>query len=454
MLRLPVLLAISSGLLLAACSSWPTPTQVPAAPFPPGVPLGIGRARDPATRAPVPDSTLSEVTTATPQPLEGMARAVEGVATPQAPAFPTPMRPAPLPTVSVTSQPTLAASPQAPSRDPAFLNEFQRGIAYNAIHKGDYGSADSDRSLDLLFARGANYISLLVTWYQHDWHSTDIEPGANTPSDEDLAHVIQYAHAHAVHVLLKPQIDFSNDPDHWRGQINLADISGWQDWFDSYRRFIMYYAGFAQRNGVEEFAVGTELVSASEYTGQWRAIIREVRAEYSGLLTYSANHSGEEISVDFWNDLDFIGVSSFYHLTNFDDPSVAQLVEGWKWPILELQRVHNRFPNQPVIFTEVGYPSLNRSNIWPWNWNRQDKIDLDEQAKCYEALFRVWWKNPNRSWFRGMFIWNWLASPNQGGPQNGDYTPHGKPAELVLRAWFADSPQDSPLNSTNFSTNQ
>src|SRR5439155_13847794 len=101
---------------------------------------------------------------------------------------------------------------RTPSHDLSALNEYQRGIAYVSLKNGAYRTAESDRSLDLLFATGANYISLLVTWYQSDSHSTDIHRTENTPADDELAHVINYAHAHGVHILLKPQIDFTNDP--------------------------------------------------------------------------------------------------------------------------------------------------------------------------------------------------------------------------------------------------
>jgi Glycoside Hydrolase Family 113 len=414
-LRLHPVLIVLSILLLSACEALPQPTEMPALPSPPPLPIvNVARAAPPrATPLPTPTDAAETVTPTL--------------------AFPSPTLP------PITTR--------VPSHDLAALNEYQKGVAYVALNNGAYQTADSDRSLDELFATGANYISLLVMWYQTGIHSTDIHPTADTPSDQDLAHVIDYAHAHGVHVLLKPQVNFTDDPDHWRGEIAFANPADWQTWFASYRQFIVYYARFAQQHGVEEFSVGTELASASTHTSEWRATIRAVRAEYTGLLTYSANHSGEEVQVQFWDDLDFIGVNNFYHLTNYRNPTIAQLIDGWKWPILQLTRLHARFPNQPIIFTEVGYPSLDRANVWPWNWNREAAVDLQEQADCYEALFRVWWKNSDRPWFRGLFIWNWLTDPHQGGAQNGDYTPHDKPAGQVLRAWFTDAPLESPLSA-------
>ncbi len=335
---------------------------------------------------------------------------------------------------------------RVPSRDPALLNEYQRGIAYIATNRDEYRSMSSQRALDELFATGANYISLLVTWYQDDVTTQEIYRAPNTPSDEDLAYVIEYAHAHGVKVLLKPQVDFSNDEAHWRGQIAFESEQDWHAWFASYREFILHYAKFAQENGVEEFSVGTELVGTSARTADWRAIIRAARQEYTGLLTYSANHSGEEVQVQFWNELDFIGINVFYHLTNYRTPSMEQILEGWQLPVRQLTNVHNNFPKRPIVFTEVGYPSMDLASVWPWNWQRNGAVDLQEQAMLYQGLFETWWHHPEREWFRGMFIWNWLADPNQGGPDDPNYTPHGKPAEQILKYYYQ---MDAPLQQSN-----
>lgn len=378
----------------------------------------------------------------------------EQPALPPPPVYTPPPTPFPTPTLNAYVPPTatnipkrvdatppriptrIAIAPRLPSRDLAALNEYQRGIAYIALKREEYRSASSQRALDELFATGANYISVLVTWYQTDIHSTDIAPSSDTPSDQELAFVIDYAHAHGVKVLLKPQLDLLHDKKHWRGQIQFNDEKDWQTWFAAYRKFILYYARFAQAQGVEEFAVGTELAATTTRTADWRALIRAVRQEYTGLLTYAANHSGEEVQVRFWDDLDFIGVNVFYHLTNYRTPTMAQILQGWELPVRQLTNLHRAFPEQPIIFTEVGYPSMDLASVWPWNWQRGGAVDLEEQAMLYEGLFRTWWRHPERPWFRGIFIWNWLADPNQGGPNDTDFTPHGKPAEEILKFYY------------------
>jgi hypothetical protein len=36
-----------------------------------------------------------------------------------------------------------------------------------------------------------------------------------------------------------------------------------------------------------------------------------------------------------------------------------------------------------------------------------------------------------------MYWWQWSPDPNDGGPDDTGYTPHGKPAEQILRSWYS-----------------
>lgn len=449
------LLARASLLLLlwnTACANVASVREQPALPPAPAYPATATPAPNPTAAAGLelpgrvePAGTPPSVNGASPTLPAGLVELPGAPHTRDPVGRPVPTMPVSPGAPSVRSEqpvlPTASSGGRArPARDLASLSEYQRGIAFVGVNRDEYQSAASRRALDELFATGANYISLLVTWYQVDAQSTRILPAANTPSDEDLAAVIEYAHTHGVKVLLKPQVNLSADTEHWRGEIKFTDEADWQAWFASYRAFILYYARFAQANSVEEFSVGTELFASTTRPADWRAIIRAVRQEYTGLLTYSANHSGEEVQVSFWDALDFIGVNVFYHITSYRTPTMPQIIKGWELPVRQLTNLHNRFPKQPIIFTEVGYPSMDLASVWPWNWERNAAVDLNEQAMLYEGLFQTWWHNPERPWFRGMFIWNWLPDPEQGGPNDSDYTPHNKPAEDVLRAYYQGVP--------------
>ncbi len=312
-------------------------------------------------------------------------------------------------------------------------NWWQRGISYVAYTPGLYSSPESDQSLTQLAATGADWISLIVTCYQETIAATSIQcPSTLTPTDADLIHVIQKAKSLNLKVMLRPIVDLSNDPTHWRGEIDFgANQNTWNQWFNSYRTFIVRYAQLAQAYGVEQFCVGVELEGTAGQESQWRQTIAAVRAVYSGPLTYSANFDGLD-RVKYWNALDLIGVDAYFGLTNKASPTVSELKAGWQPHIAALQALSQQW-NKPVIFTEIGYRSVDGTNIAPWDWIADGPVDLQEQMDCYQALFESFL---NITWMKGVFMWAWGTDPNQGGPTDTYYSPYHKPALNTLSSYF------------------
>jgi hypothetical protein len=318
---------------------------------------------------------------------------------------------------------------------PSISGEFQKGMNYATWWQGQYATPSADQSLDNLNAVGARWLGLVVTGYQETITSTVITYALpRTPTDNDLVHVITQAHGRGMRVMLKPHLDLNNDPMHWRGQIGteFASEAEWQAWFASYRAFINHYAALAQANGVEQFAVGTELVGASGRAADWRRMISETRRIFTGPVTYASNHSGEESSIQWWDAVDYIGVDAYYPLTNKNDPTLAELKAAWITPMLALENLSKQY-NRPVIFTEIGYRSVDGANQRPWEWQSGGAMDLQEQADCYRAALETFWGKP---WFKGIYWWYWSTDPDQGGPEDMDYTPHNKPAEMILRSYY------------------
>jgi len=316
----------------------------------------------------------------------------------------------------------------------------QRGVSYVAWQPGEYSWPDSDQALANLRATGADWVSLIVTQYQDNAFSTEIGPTASTPTDADLMHAVARAHALGLKVMLKPHVDLSNDAAHWRGEIGQGfGEAQWAAWFTSYTRFITHYAQLAQACGVEQFCVGCELSATQGRVSQWRAAIAGVRSVYHGSLVYAANWGAEE-SLAWWDALDLIGVDAYYPLTAKNNPSLAELKAAWAPRVTLLRNLSNRW-HKSVIFTEIGYRSQDGANQHPWDWAISGAIDLQEQADAYRAAFEVWF---NQAWFGGMYWWVWGTNPAEGGPCNDDYTPHGKPAEDVLRAWYGAPPREIP----------
>ena len=289
---------------------------------------------------------------------------------------------------------------------------------------------------------GVNWITLFPTCYQENITSTQIRcrTDTSTPTDDDLTHAIQYAHGLGIRVMLKPHIDVTNDPAHWRGQIDFGgDEGGWKAWFASYTDFITHYATLAQRTGADYFAVGTELPNTSSRADQWRAVVKAVRAIYSGPLIYAANQ-GEEVNVTWWDAVDAIGVDAYYPLTQTNQPTLAQLKAAWAPIASQLGQLSRRW-GRPIVFPEIGYRSIDGTNQAPYDYQMTGSVDLQEQADCYQAVFETL---TGQDWWRGVFWHNWTTIPTQGGPYDEDYTANNKPAEDVLRKFYGASLRTTP----------
>ena len=89
--------------------------------------------------------------------------------------------------------------------------------------------------------------------------------------------------------------------------------------------------------------------------------------------------------------------------------------------------------NKPILITEIGSRSIDGCNKDPWTWWSPGSIDLEEQSDCYFAACSTLF---NKDWFEGIFFWSWEVD-RPGGSDDDGYTPRGKPAEDVMKEWFA-----------------
>ncbi|NQT46198.1 MAG: discoidin domain-containing protein [Candidatus Omnitrophica bacterium] len=314
------------------------------------------------------------------------------------------------------------------------IDEFHRGVAYLSWSRDELSDIVSDFTYVHLHTLGVTHVGLIVTWYQQDLDATEISPPASdegdSPTDESLAHAIKTAHQLGMRVMLKPHVNCRSGD--FRGDIVPTD-----EWFDNYKNFIIHYAKFAEANGIECFSVGTELrkTTPKKYEAIWRKIIREIRAVYSGTLIYSANWD-EYQKVPFWDTLDFVGIDSYFPLTNKNDPTPEELEAAWEKLADEMEGWRETSGvKKPFIFTEIGYSSFDGVNRMPWASptevnNTSLKEDQQEQADCLNSMLNVMTKRP---WFRGLYWWNYF--PQERWSPLG-FTLRGKLGEEVMREWY------------------
>ncbi len=306
---------------------------------------------------------------------------------------------------------------------------FQRGAVLTSWWNNDYSQERTEKTVLRMKENGCEYLSVLFTWYQDTLDSTTIVPSPEkSPSDAGVIHVTVYAHSLGLKVFYKPHIDVMTGE--WNGFIEFSNEDDWNAWFASYDQFIDHYLDLAVANSVEGFVIGTELKKTECRESNWRNTIALARSKYSGYLTYSANHDSYH-DVSWWDDLDFIGVSGYFRLTNGPEPTLQDLIAAWDDPKNKLKGLKKvaDYWGKDIVFTEVGYQSRNGTNITPW-WT-DGSPDEQEQALCYESLFKSLYHEP---WFKGVHWWMYYWDPEQD--VNG-FDIYNKPAEDILIYWYA-----------------
>jgi len=308
----------------------------------------------------------------------------------------------------------------------------ERGVDLTSYQPEVFASSGAAAQLDRIKATGSTTVSIVVTWYQADKRSGDVQPdGAKSATDDGVRAIAAAARDRGMTIALKPHVDVLDGT--FRGDIDPDDPAAWMR---SYTGFVTHLADLATEVGATTFVIGTELETLSRRTDDWRALIDQVRQRYSGRLTYAANWVAEAERVKFWDALDLIGIDAYMPLTKDDpDPTVAELVRGWQ-PWRRRLASLSASVDRPVLFTELGYPSRLGAADRP-SQEGDGAISQPAQARLYEAAFRVFEDVP---WFHGVWWWDWPGDGGDPARDAGSYTPAGKLAERTMTRWLATAP--------------
>jgi len=164
-------------------------------------------------------------------------------------------------------------------------------------------------------------------------------------------------------------------------------------------------------------------------------LISDIRCLYAGELTYSSNWDSFQ-DINFWGDLDYVGISSYFPLSDDKTPNRKSLSKAWKTKKKKLSSFHKEVGKQ-ILFTEYGYLSVDGCAGKTWELEKVVKqlpINQEAQAIAFDNLYAELW---NESFWAGGFIWKWFPH-GQGheGYIERDYTPQDKLAEKTIAKWF------------------
>ncbi len=321
-------------------------------------------------------------------------------------------------------------------RDLYAIDKKQRGFHI-------FGWTDYLDSYEALKTNNVEWITF-VPFLPQERYNTPSLNGRRRQNDSTDRHsrwknAIQESKSFGFKIMLKPHVWLTNTNNGvWRSDITMASQDAWNLWFKKYREYILDYAQLAESLDLEMFCIGAELhTTVLEQPEQWRQLIADVRAIYSGKLTYAANWNQEVNDVPFWDALDFIGVQAYYPIAENENPELEELENGWKPHIDTLEALHSKY-NKPIVFTELGYKSTTDSGIKPWEWNTMGnrfhkKISKRTQALCYQAFFNTVWQEP---WLEGAHFWEWQSRVKETDGNNNAFLVQGKPALNVIAKEF------------------
>lgn len=314
-------------------------------------------------------------------------------------------------------------------------------------HKGMLGTERAEQSVKRMAAMGGNWAALAFAVRQEKFCSSRFGMDfryCNT--DREIEKSIKQLKDNGLKVCLKPILNCEDGT--WRAHITFPErefpvydgggklISYWNEWFSCYTAFICHYAEIAEYTGCEMLCIGCEMVGTEHKEKEWRELIAKVREIYHGPLVYNANH-GKEDNANWYDALDYIGISAYYPVGRYKSSSVEDMTAAWEYPKKKLRELSEKY-GKKIIFMEIGCRSAKDCASMPWDFVHIDNPrDEDEQANFYESALRAMWDEP---YFAGYFWWDWNTNllADEKIPQDTGFGIYGKKAEKLLTEWYTN----------------
>jgi hypothetical protein len=355
-----------------------------------------------------------------------------------------------LPAFSAAEPPATPATP-APARSPlGFVKGYTWGW-WGA--RGTWKTDDAAESMRLLAANHADHATVAFVAHMPAHNIPMIAWASANPrmvSDDEIRHAIGLARGNNMKVILKPAVDCLDKKP--RSEIDFKtadakeDAAAWNTWWECYEAFILHYAALAQAEKCAGLIIGCELSSAERFEKQWRSLIPKIRKIFPGSLIYNTAHM-REMDVTWWDAVDIIGVGVYYTVGTEKDFSLDTMLKNFEPHRQRLKTLSEKW-KRPILFAEIGCRSAMGSQVWPgdhthWEWPASGEV----QANFYHAALKAFWNEP---WFCGYVWWDWPAKlyPKESAPNDKQFYIYNKPAEKILRDWYAKPTANQPAKQS------
>ena len=324
----------------------------------------------------------------------------------------------------------------APEAQIPMSNQFLKG--FNFAHEGyevynGYMGSLAMQSLEKLKSIGSNTVSIIpYSGFRSmsDPHPFRVSNSAGSENDAAVIRSAFKAEQLGFMVMLKPQIWSWLG---WTGDITMKNEEEWQLFFKYYGEWIMHYAMLAEIHHIEIFCVGNEFKNATlTHQKEWENLFDQVRKIYTGKITYAANWGDEFEKVTFWDKLDYVAVNCYYPLSAKSNPTDEELLQQMEKNLDLIESIQKKY-NKPLLFTEIGFKSIDSPWIAPHKDEDEQGYNELSQKRCYEAMFKAM---ADENWIKGIYLWKWPSYMDFSKEYQKDFNPCNKQAELVIKEWF------------------
>lgn len=286
-----------------------------------------------------------------------------------------------------------------------------------------YAPDDYQKNLDTIGNTGVNSLFLVPYLFSVNMSDDTVFSTTESISAQEFDSAVVCAQRKGFRIFIKPHVDLLDGTP--RTCLSPGNITAW---IDAYKKAIDPFISIAAKREVTGFIVGTELdkIAARE---EFSSVVDHVRKMFSGLVSYAASYD-HFLDIN-WSLYDMIGVNAWYSLGNRRECTLCSLTESWNhW--LCLLNDFAAGQRKKLLLTETGFRSQYSICANPGDWTSGTGISVDQQADAYEALLCQAGSFPR---IAGIFFWQWELG-GSGGPTDIDYTPKGKPAQIVIRKYW------------------
>ena len=292
--------------------------------------------------------------------------------------------------------------------------------------------------IDPVKETAANWVALMPYGYMNSAQDSSIKFDLSWQwageTKRGINQTVPFFYNDGIEIMLKPHIWIRGGV--FTGTIAFESDAAWSQFQKSYKEFILHFAQVAQDSNIALLCIGTELQSLVAYDPQfWFELIDDVKKIYTGKLTYAENWD-QYHKVPFWGKLDYVGIDAYFPLKSGINPSLEELISLWKPYVQDLKNFSEK-ENRSILFTEIGYRSIHRSTVKPWDYSvREQPYNGKAQADALEAMFLSF---QEKNWWAGGFIWKWFPDhANSGGVSDTTFSPQNKPAEDIIKRYFTN----------------